>query len=165
MTEKKAKQEMLSESFSFRLAHIVSEYMDKYYLDPVIGLLFPGVGSGITSCFVVVFIYISLFKFRSIPLTLAIIYNVLVDVLVGMVPFYIGTFFDVFNKAYVRNARLIDGFAADNKVVVREVNRKAVWMAIMIVVVCFLIYLMIQLMVQMASWMDLAWEWIVGLFS
>lgn len=161
---KEAKRLEIMDSSSYQIAHSIAKYMDKYYLDPILGFLIPGFGDAVTSFFVVPFIYVSAFKIRSLPLTLAVIYNVLVDVLVGLIPFYIGAVCDVFNKAYVKNARLIDGFVEDDKMIIEEVNQKATWMGIMIAFVCFLIYLMVLLAMKIAEWIGSAWDWLVGLF-
>lgn len=149
-------------SSSYQMAHGVALWMDKRFLDPILGFFLPGFGDAITSFFVTPFIYVSAVKIRSLSLTLAVIYNVLVDVLVGLVPFYIGAVCDIFNKAYVKNARLIDGFVEDDKVIIEEVNQKATWMGIMIAIVCFLIYLMLLLAMKVTEWIGSAWEWLVG---
>ena len=76
----------IEESASYRLIKGIATLMDKYFLDPILGLL-PGVGDALGTIFVLPFIYVSLFKIHSIPLTLAVIYNALVDAALGMIPF------------------------------------------------------------------------------
>lgn len=159
---KEAKRLEIVTSTSYQMAHGVAKYMDKWCLDPIIGFVIPGFGDAITSFFVAPFIYVSAVKVRSIPLTLAVIYNVLVDVLIGMIPFCIGDICDFLNRAYLKNARLIEGFVEDDKEIIEEVNRKAVWMGIMIAVVCFLIYLMALLVMKVAGWMGSLWDWFMG---
>lgn len=165
---RKAQKELrrieIEQSSSYRMAQWVAKYMDKYCLDPILGFIFPGIGDVLTSVCMLPFVSVSAFKVRSIPLTLAVIYNVLLDALIGMIPFYIGAVCDFINRAYIRNARLITGFVEDDKEVISEVNRKAGWMALMIGVVCFLIYLMVLLVMKIAEWMGSLWDWIVGLF-
>lgn len=161
---KGAKRLEIMNSSSYRTAHAIAKYMDKYYFDPIIGFFIPGFGDAVTSFFVVPFIYVSAIKIRSLPLTLAVIYNILVDILVGLMPFYIGDICDIFNKAYVKNARLVDGFVEDDKTIIEEVNQKAIWMGVMIVIVCFLIYLMVLLVMKITEWIGSAWDWLVGLF-
>ena len=65
----------------------ITRYMDRYYLDALIGVI-PGWGDMITILCVVPFIYFSTRVIKSIPLTLAIINNALRDVLLGMIPFF-----------------------------------------------------------------------------
>lgn len=160
---RKAKYCKLTCSISYNMVRGVAKWMDRYYLDPILGLI-PGFGDVISPFFVVPFIYVSIFKVRSVPLTLAVIYNVLIDVLIGLIPFYIGDICDFFNKAYVKNVRLIEGFVEDDKTIIEEVNRKAAWMGIMIAIVCYLIYLMVLLAMKVAEWIGTIWDWLIGLF-
>lgn len=156
--QKEAKRQEILESNSYQMAQGIAKYMDRYYLDPILGFIIPGFGDAVTSFFVVPFIYVSAIKIRSLPLTLAVIHNVLIDVLVGIIPFYIGAICDVFYRAYVKNARLIEGFVENDKDIIEEVNRKAIKMGIMIVAVCILIYFMVLFSIKAA-------EWIASLFS
>ncbi len=147
----------------YQMARNIAKYMDKYYIDPILNLILPAGMGAISSIFVFPFIYLSAVKIRSLPLTLAVIYNVLIDALIGLIPF-LGNVFDFFHKAYVKNARLINGFIEDDKEIIGEVNRKAIWMGILIAVVCYLIYLMVLLVMKVAEWIGSAWDWFVGLF-
>ncbi len=162
--QKQEKMWKIEDSSSYQMVCGIAKWMDRYYLDPIIGVFVPSFGDMITSFFVVPFIYVSAVKVRSLPLTLAVIYNVMVDVLVGLIPFYIGDFCDIFKKAYVKNARLITGFVEDDEEIIKEVNGKAVWMGVMIALLCFLIYLMVQLIIKIAEWSGSAWDWMMGLF-
>ena len=155
---KQEKMWEIEDSTSYQMAHGIAKWMDQYWLDPIIGFFVPGFGDMITSFFVVPFIYVSAFKVRSLPLTLAVIYNIMVDILIGLIPFYIGAVCDIFNKAYVKNARLITGFVEDDEEIIKEVNSKAVWMGVMIGVLCLLIYLMVQLVIKIAEWAGSAWD-------
>ena len=132
--------------------------MDSYFLDPIIGFLLPaGTGDALTSIFVFPYIYVAAFQVKSLPLTLAVIFNVLKDVFLGMLPFWIGDIVDVFNRSYKQNARLIVGFVEDDKDVIEEVNRKAFWTGVMIIIFCVLIYFLASLVAKIVSWF-------VGLF-
>lgn len=96
-------------------------------------------------------IYVALFKVRSIPLTLAVIYYNLKDMLIGMIPFWIGNVCDFFHRANLKNFHLIRGFVEDDKEIIQEVNRKATFMGVMIVVLIYLIYLMVQFVAWVLS--------------
>ena len=158
------RREKVEGSYSYRLVQIVAKWMDRYMLDPIIGFLFPGYGDAITSLFVVPYLYVSIFKVRSLPLTLAVIYNVLLDVLLGLIPFLVGAIFDCFNRAYTKNARLVIGFVEGRKDVIEEVNRKALWMALLIVLLCLLIYGLVMFISYLASLLGDFWGWLCGLF-
>lgn len=141
-------------SFIYRCIAGIAKYMDKYFLDPIVGFFLPGFGDILTSTLAIPFIYISLFVVRSVPLTLAVIFNTLVDILLGMIPPWIGDIFDIFHRSYKKNLRLINGFVNDDQTIINEVNRKAIWMAILIVVCCVLIYLLYQLVEKFILWIS-----------
>lgn len=167
--QRKAEKEMrrmeIEMSSSYRMVQGIAKFMDKYLLDPIIGFFVPGIGDILSSVLVLPFIHVSLFKIKSVPLTLAVIYNVLIDVLIGLIPFYIGDIIDVFNRAYLKNARLITGFVEDDKEVISEVNRKAVWMGFMILVLCVLIYFMVLLVMKLMDWLGGLWDSLVAYFN
>lgn len=167
--QRKAEKEMrrmeIEMSSSYRMVQGIAKFMDKYLLDPIIGFFVPGIGDILSSVLVLPFIHVSLFKIKSVPLTLAVIYNVLIDVLIGLIPFYIGDIIDVFNRAYLKNARLITGFVEDDKEVISEVNRKAAWMGFMILVLCVLIYFMVLLVMKLMDWLGSLWDSLVAYFN
>ena len=138
----------------------ITRYMDRYYLDAVIGII-PGWGDVITLFCVVPFIYFSTRVIKSIPLTLAIINNALRDVLLGMVPFFIGDIIDVFHRANTKNMTMIQGFVDGNELVIKEVNRKAIQSAVILIILLLLIALMIWALVSFGSYL---YSLIVSLF-
>ena len=77
-----------------------TRYMDRFYLDAVIGLI-PGWGDAVALLCVVPFVYFSMCIIKSIPLTLAVLNNALRDVLLGMSPFFIGDVIDIFHRANI----------------------------------------------------------------
>lgn len=156
------KQVELQNSASFRSVKAIQEYMDTWFLDPIIGFFLPGFGDLLTSFMTLPFIYVSLFKIRSLPLTLAVIYNMLVDCLLGTIPFFIGDIIDAFNRSYKKSYKLIVGFVEDDREIIRDVNKKALFMAIMICIVCVLIYLLVSFVISLTS---AIYEWIAGLFA
>ncbi len=150
--EKEAKRDALMSTTSYRIMDKTAKYMDKYFLDPIIGLIPGGVGDVLSSFLAIPFIYFALVQVKSIPLTLAVICNVLKDALLGSIPFFIGDIIDVFNRSYVANLRLITGYVNDDKTVIHEVNRKATWSAIFIVILCVLIYFIVKWAIELGIW-------------
>lgn len=150
--EKEVKREALMSTTSYRIMDKTARYMDKYFLDPIIGLIPGGVGDVLSSFLAIPFIYFALVQVKSIPLTLAVICNVLKDALLGSIPFFIGDIIDVFNRSYVANLRLITGYVNDDKAVIHEVNRKATWSAIFIVIFCVLIYFIVKWAIELGNW-------------
>lgn len=140
--KKLARQIEIEESMSYRATQAIAKYMDQYFLDPIIGFFVPGFGDVLTSVLVLPFIYVSLFKIRSLPLTLAVIFNVLKDMAFGLIP-VVGDLVDAINRGYRQNCRLIVGFVEDDKEIISKVNRKAFWMLVLIVVFALVIYLLV----------------------
>lgn len=130
----------------------ITRYMDRYYLDALIGVI-PGWGDMITLFCVVPFIYFSTHVIKSIPLTLAIINNALRDILLGMIPFFIGDVIDVFHRANTKNMAMIQGFVDGNETVIKEVNRKAIQSAVVLIILLILIALMIWALVSFGSYL------------
>ena len=151
-------------SLSYRLMQATARVMDRYYLDPIVGFLLPGYGDVVTALLVAPFLYVSAVKVRSLPLTLAMLCNVLLDVLVGLLPFFVGTVLDFVSKSYTKNARLVEGFVAGEKEVISQVNRKALLLALMVVLLCLLIVGLVLLLIELAKLVGDAWSWLCGLF-
>ena len=158
--KKQAKREQMMNRSSYRMMVKTAKYMDKYYLDPLIGLIPGGVGDTISSLLAFPFIYYSLCVVKSIPLTLAVIYNILIDVMLGAIP-VIGNVFDIFKRSYVDNLKLITGYIEDDKEIINMVNKKAFWTAVFIAVLCWLIYVVISWAISLSTWV---YDWIVSLF-
>lgn len=158
--KKERKKQGLEDSLSYKSVRTISKVFDDWWLDPIIGLV-PVVGDIANAIFAVPFIYVSLVKVRSIPLTLACIANIAVDVFLGIIPFWIGNIVDFFNRSYRKNLNLIIGFIEDDKEIIDEVNRKAVMTAIAIAILCLLIYWLISFAISMISAVR---DWIGGLF-
>lgn len=99
----------VSQSRSYRLIKGIGRVMDRYYLDPVIGMI-PGAGDFLGGLFALPFLYVSLCKVRSLPLTLAVTYHILLDIFLGMLPFWVGNILDFAVRSNLRNFKLITGF-------------------------------------------------------
>ena len=145
------KQEIIRNSVSYKLVHAIALWMDRRLLDPLNGLVLPGFGDALTSVLAVPYLYLSIVKLKSIPLTLAIVCNILLDVLIGIIP-YIGVVGDVFKRAFTRNAAMIKGYVEGDRAIMQEIDRKAVGMAFLIVILCGLIYAMVLAAVKIVEW-------------
>ena len=91
-------------------------------------------------------VYFGLIKLRSIPLTLALLNNMLRDILLGLLPFYVGDVIDFLHKANKKNIVLIDGFVNDDKEIIRRVNQKAIQAAVVFIFLIFCICIVIWLL-------------------
>ncbi|ADE82772.1 hypothetical protein PRMUPPPA20_17240 [Xylanibacter ruminicola] len=130
----------------------LTRYMDRFYLDAVIGLI-PGWGDAVALLCVVPFVYFSMCIIKSIPLTLAVLNNALRDVLLGMIPFFIGDVIDIFHRANMKNMAMIQGFIDGDDAIIKQVNRRALQSAIVLLVLLLLIALMIWLLISFGSYL------------
>ena len=151
----------LKESKAYRFLCMITLLADKYFLDALLGFV-PSVGDLVSSVFGLPFIYVTLFKVKSIPLTLAVIYNYLVDILLGSIPFFIGDAIDFFCKAHVKNLDLITHYVEGDKKTIRQVRSKALLTALLIIVLCVIIYFAFRLLAGVTEW---AWCLIVTVFN
>ena len=113
----------------------LTRYMDRYYLDALIGII-PGWGDAIALLCVVPFVYFSSRVIKSIPLTLAVLNNALRDVLLGMIPF-----------------AMIQGFVDGDETIIKQVNQRAWQSAIVLIVLLLFIALMIWALVSFGSYL------------
>ena len=133
--------------------------MDRYYVDAALGFAIPGgIGDAIAALISLVYVVFTAVKIRSFPLTLAIINNTLRDVLLGMIPFYVGDIIDVFHRSNQQNMNLIRGFVEGDEETIRTVNRKATYSIILFVCLCILLYFMVKVVI----W---AGQYVLSLFS
>ena len=157
----------LKKSKAFWLISMITKWADNFFLDALLGFI-PSVGDLVSSVFGLPFIYVSLVKVKSISLTLAIIYNYLVDILLGSIPFFIGDAIDFFSKAHVKNLNLITRYVEGDKKTIRQVRSKALLTGILILVLCIIIYFVFRLLIGVTEWMwtlliDM-FKWLIGLF-
>lgn len=152
-------RQRLENSRTYGWLQRVSEIMDRYYVDAALGFAIPGgIGDAIAALISVVYIVFTAVKVRSFPLTLAVINNTLRDVLLGMIPFYVGDIIDVFHRSNQQNMNLIRGFVEGDEETIRTVNRKAIYSIILFVCLCILLYFMVKVVI----W---AGQYVLSLFS
>lgn len=157
----------LKSSKAYKFISTITILADKYFLDALLGFV-PSVGDLVSSIFGLPFIYVTLFKVKSIPLTLAVIYNYLVDILLGSIPFFIGDAIDFFSKAHVKNLDLITRYVEGDKKTIRQVRSKALLTAFLIIILSVIIYFVFRLLIGVTAWtwtllIDM-FKWLIGLF-
>lgn len=130
----------------------LTKYMDRYYLDALFGLM-PGWGDLITVLSAIPFIYFSAKVIKSIPLTLAVINNSLRDVLLGMIPFFVGDIIDIFHRANTQNMKMVQGFVDGDETIIKDVNKKATQSAIVLIVTILLIILMFWALISFGKYL------------
>ena len=154
MNEEKRLQrrKRLMENQAYQTMGNLARYMDRYYLDALIGII-PGWGDAIALICVVPFVYFSFRVIRSIPLTLAVLNNALRDVLMGMIPFFVGDIIDIFHRANIQNMQMIQGFVDGDETIIKQVNQRAWQSAIVLIVLLLLIALMVWLLISFGSYL------------
>ena len=135
----------LNNNFIYQVVSMIANFMDKMFLDPMMGFVFPAFGDALMSVLVIPYLYISIFKVKSLSLTLAIILNTLIDIMIGIIPFGIGDVLDIFHRSYSKNLKLINGFVAHDEEVIKEINKKMWIIVILIIVVSIIIFMLFKL--------------------
>ena len=146
------RRQRLMNNKAYQTMEGLTRCMDRYYLDALIGVI-PGWGDAITMLCVVPFVYFSARVIKSLPLTLAVLNNALRDVLLGMIPFFVGDIIDIFHRANTQNMRMIQGFVDGDETVIKQVNQRAWQSAIVLFILLLLIALMIGLLISFGSYL------------
>ena len=157
--KRELQRKRLMDNKAYQTMSGLTRYMDRYYLDALIGII-PGWGDAIALLCVVPFVYFSsrVIKsisrvIKSIPLTLAVLNNALRDVLLGMIPFFVGDVIDIFHRANTKNMAMIQGFVDGDETVIKQVNQRAWQSAIVLIVLLLLIAMMIWAFISFGSYL------------
>ena len=150
--KRELRRHRLMDNKAYQTMEGLTRYMDRYYLDALIGVI-PGWGDVIALLCVVPFVYFSSRVIKSVPLTLAVLNNALRDVLLGMIPFFVGDIFDIFHRANTQNMQMIQGFVDGDEAVIKQVNQRALQSAIVLFVLLILIVLMVWLLISFGSYL------------
>ena len=121
--KRELRRKRLMENKAYQTMNSLTRYMDRYYLDALIGII-PGWGDAIALLSVVPFVYFSSRVIKSIPLTLAVLNNA-----------------------------LIQGFVDGNEAIIKQVNQRARQSAIFLIILLLLIAMMIWALVSFGSYL------------
>ena len=150
--KRQLQRQRLMDNKAYQTMEGLTRYMDRYHLDALIGII-PGWGDTIALLSAVPFVYFSARVIKSTPLTLAVLNNALRDVLMGMIPFFVGDIIDFFHRANIQNMQMIRGFVEGDEAIIKQVNWRAWQSAIALVVLLLLIALMIWLLLTFGSYL------------
>ena len=150
--KRQLQRQRLMDNRAYQTMQGLTRYMDRYYLDALIGIV-PGWGDAIALASAVPFVYFSARVIRSVPLTLAVLNNALRDVLMGMIPFFVGDIIDFFHRANIQNMQMIQGFVDGDEAIIRQVNQRAFQSAIVLAILLLLIALMIWALVSFGNYL------------
>ena len=150
--KRQLRRQRLMDNRAYQTMQGLTRYMDRYCLDALIGVI-PGWGDAIALASAVPFVYFAACVIRSVPLTLAVLNNALRDVLIGMIPFFIGDIIDFFHRANIQNMQMIQGFVDGDEAIIKQVNQRAFQSAIVLALLLLLIALMIWALVSFGSYL------------
>lgn len=89
-----------------RLAERIAHWMDRRYVDPILGLLVPGAGDAIGAGIGLLGVYAA-FRLRAHPVVIArMLVHLAIDSLLGSIPI-LGAVLDFFYKSHSRNLALL----------------------------------------------------------
>jgi len=145
-------RQRLTSNRAYQTMQSLTRYMDRYYLDALIGVI-PGWGDAIALLSAVPFVYFSARVIKSVPLTLAVLNNALRDVLMGMIPFFLGDIIDFFHRSNIQNMQMVQGFVDGDEAIIKQVNLRALQSAIVLVLLLVLIALMIWVLISFGSYL------------
>lgn len=146
------RRQRLMDNRAYQMMRGLARYMDRYYLDAIIGVV-PGWGDAISVLSALPFVYFSASVIKSVPLTLAVINNALRDVLLGMIPFFVGDIIDIFHRSNTKNMEMVQGFVDGDENIIKVVNKRAMQSAVVLIVLLLLIALMIWLLISFGSYL------------
>ena len=150
--KRQLQRKRLMDNRAYQTMQGLTRYMDRYYLDALIGVI-PGWGDAIALLSAVPFVYFSARVIKSVPLTLAILNNALRDVLMGLIPFFVGDIIDFFHRANIQNMQMIQGFVDGDEAIIKQVNQRAFQSAIILAILLLLIALMIWALISFGSYL------------
>lgn len=94
------------EERSLRQLEQISDWMDRRYVDPIVGLLVPGVGDALGAVVGLYGVNVAL-RLGAHPVVVArMLLNLAIDALLGAIPI-LGAFGDFFFRAHTRNVALL----------------------------------------------------------
>ena len=135
--KRELQRKRLMDNKAYQTMSGLTRYMDRYYLDALIGII-PGWGDAIALLCVVPFVYFSSRVIKSIP---------------GMIPFFVGDVIDIFHRANTKNMAMIQGFVDGDETVIKQVNQRAWQSAIVLIVLLLLIAMMIWAFISFGSYL------------
>ena len=150
--KRQLQRQRLMDNRAYQTMQGLTRYMDRYYLDALIGVI-PGWGDAIALLSALPFVYFSARVIKSVPLTLAVVNNALRDVLMGMIPFFVGDIIDIFHRSNIQNMQMVQGFVDGDEAIIRKVNQRALQSAVVLVMLLLLIALMIWALVSFGSYL------------
>lgn len=138
-------------SASYRVADWVRRLMDDWFLDPVIGLIFPAAGDTVSALAGLPVLHLAAVKMRSPRLMAAILFTIIIDWLVGLAP-GVGDVLDALHKSNKIAHRLCNGYIECDPATMREINLRAAGMGVLTVAVVLILFFFFDIISSAARW-------------
>lgn len=151
-----SRKERMRSDMDFGVLKFIYYAMDNFFLDPILGFFIPGLGDVTTTFCTIPFVFTTVFRLRSVALTLAVVNNALIDMLCGLFP-VVGDIIDVLNRSYRKSYKQIVGYVEGDAQIISTVNSSAFGACIWITILCVLIRLIVY-------WLSGLFGWYEGLF-
>ncbi len=153
-----AARQRLSESRLYGTLQLVNKFLDRYYLDGVVGLLPFGMGDWFTAAISLVYVYFGAFVVKSGALSIAMAVNIVRDIMLGLLPFGVGNVIDFFHRSNQKNIRLVEGFVDGDEAVIRDVQARKrqgiITLIAMLLVIVALVWLVVFLGSKLFAWIS-----------
>lgn len=146
------KFEQITESSSFKLMYGAKRLLDDWFLDPLIGLI-PGVGDTVATIASAPSLYFATFKAKSIKLTMAILFFIIIDWLAGLIPF-VGDIVDAFYKSHKKSYRICVGYLEEDPDVLKEINKAAVGLVFLLIAIGGILYFAYEVVMKIIHWFN-----------
>lgn len=101
-------------------ARTVARWLDRRYIDPILGLVIPEVGDLVTTSFGLYVVWVAWRERVPLPVIARMMLNLGIDALVGIVPI-LGDLFDFVFRAHSRNLALLEARLPTRKTTVGDV--------------------------------------------
>lgn len=127
---------------------LLAEWMDRRYLDPILGLLLPGAGDAVGAA-IGLYGVVCAVRLRAHPVVIArMLLNLALDSVLGSIPL-LGAVLDFFYKAHTRNLKLLK---------TRDLRepRASDWLVVAAAGLAFVLALLLPLLVLLAA---VSWLW------
>jgi hypothetical protein len=139
--------EQLPEQRHLELAERLAHWMDRRYIDPILGLVLPGAGDAIGAAIGLLGVYAAV-RMHAHPVVIArMLIHLAVDALLGSIP-VLGAIADFFYKAHSRNLELLRTRDARQP-------RPSDWLTVAVAATLFIAALLLPLVVVglLAAWL------------
>lgn len=132
-----------------RRLRVFADWMDRKYVDPILGLILPGAGDALASIMGVYAVVVA-YRLHMHPVIIArMLVNLGLDALIGAIPF-VGWLLDFFFKAHIKNLELLQSRASGGEATIRD------WFVVAGAAVFFLMALVAPLLLLMYAFAYIA---------